>query len=210
MTSSGHSSHSFEFGLWALTQKLELVLKLLFLFFANNHARFSSLQALISAVPTKKYIAQILTSLALLDVSWRHRVTFHHPDPRSSLRFCSDYVVEWLHQRESIRLTFSVNGPAKPPQNIVLVDACRTPFMLSGTKYANLMAHDLQRMAFQGILRKTGIPKDEIQYIIAGSVIAEPKTGNVAREAALCGKDTSISGSARNLREFFSLPMFFG
>ena len=64
--------------------------------------------------------------------------------------------------------------------------------MLSGTKYANMMAHDLQRMAFQGVLRRTGIPKEEIQYIIAGSVIAEPKTCNVAREAALCGEYSTL------------------
>ncbi|OQR76128.1 trifunctional enzyme subunit beta [Tropilaelaps mercedesae] len=81
----------------------------------------------------------------------------------------------------------TLNGPAKSPKNIVLVEAVRTPFLMSGTKYNDMMAHDLQRMAFQGVLRRAGIPKEEIQYIVSGSVIAEPKTCNVAREAALCG-----------------------
>ncbi|XP_022687811.1 trifunctional enzyme subunit beta, mitochondrial-like isoform X2 [Varroa jacobsoni] len=80
-----------------------------------------------------------------------------------------------------------VNGPAKSPRNIVLVEAARTPFLQSNTNYNDLMPHDLQRMAFQAVLRRTGIPKEEIQYIVSGSVIAEPKTCNVAREAALCG-----------------------
>lgn len=37
---------------------------------------------------------------------------------------------------------------AKPNQkNIVLVDAVRTPFLMSGTNYAKLMPHDLARAA---------------------------------------------------------------
>lgn len=37
---------------------------------------------------------------------------------------------------------------AKPNhKNIVLVDAVRTPFLLSGTNYAKLMPHDLARAA---------------------------------------------------------------
>ena len=36
-----------------------------------------------------------------------------------------------------------------------------------------------------GLLRRTGIDKDIVDYIIAGTVIQEVKTSNVAREAAL-------------------------
>ncbi|KAH6922863.1 hypothetical protein HPB50_019901 [Hyalomma asiaticum] len=72
-------------------------------------------------------------------------------------------------------------------RNIVLVEGVRTPFLVSGTKYNNLMPHDLQRAAFLNLLRKTGIPKESIEYIVSGSVIAEPTTCNVAREASfLC------------------------
>lgn len=35
----------------------------------------------------------------------------------------------------------------KTGKNIVLVDGVRTPFLLSGTTYANLMPHDLAREA---------------------------------------------------------------
>lgn len=34
--------------------------------------------------------------------------------------------------------------------------------------------------------RKTGIPKDIVEYITYGTVIQEVKTSNIAREAALC------------------------
>uniref|UniRef100_A0A4W4DSN4 Trifunctional enzyme subunit beta, mitochondrial n=1 Tax=Electrophorus electricus TaxID=8005 RepID=A0A4W4DSN4_ELEEL len=55
-------------------------------------------------------------------------------------------------------------------KNIVLVDGVRTPFLQSGTT---------------GLLNRTGIPKDAVDYIIYGTVIQEVKTSNVAREAAL-------------------------
>ncbi|XP_039874019.1 trifunctional enzyme subunit beta, mitochondrial [Simochromis diagramma] len=70
-------------------------------------------------------------------------------------------------------------------KNIVLVEGVRTPFLLSGTTYADLMPHDLARAALQGLLKRTGIPKDAVDYIIYGTVIQEVKTSNVAREAAL-------------------------
>ncbi|XP_073708892.1 trifunctional enzyme subunit beta, mitochondrial [Garra rufa] len=75
---------------------------------------------------------------------------------------------------------------AKPGvKNVVLVDGVRTPFLLSGTTYADLMPHDLARAALQGLLNRTGLPKDAVDYIVYGSVIQEVKTSNVAREAAL-------------------------
>ncbi|XP_053736951.1 trifunctional enzyme subunit beta, mitochondrial isoform X2 [Synchiropus splendidus] len=70
-------------------------------------------------------------------------------------------------------------------KNIVLVEGVRTPFLMSGTAYADMMPHDLARAALQGLLNKTGIPKDSVDYIIYGTVIQEVKTSNVAREAAL-------------------------
>ncbi|XP_012731252.2 trifunctional enzyme subunit beta, mitochondrial [Fundulus heteroclitus] len=70
-------------------------------------------------------------------------------------------------------------------KNIVLVEGVRTPFLLSGTTYADLMPHDLARASLQGLLNRTGIPKDAVDYLIYGTVIQEVKTSNVAREAAL-------------------------
>uniref|UniRef100_A0A2K5DGJ9 Trifunctional enzyme subunit beta, mitochondrial n=1 Tax=Aotus nancymaae TaxID=37293 RepID=A0A2K5DGJ9_AOTNA len=55
-------------------------------------------------------------------------------------------------------------------RNIVVVDGVRTPFLLSGTS---------------GLLHRTSVPKEVVDYIIFGTVIQEVKTSNVAREAAL-------------------------
>ncbi|KAK7602142.1 hypothetical protein V9T40_009583 [Parthenolecanium corni] len=73
----------------------------------------------------------------------------------------------------------------KTGKNIVFVDGVRTPFLLSGTDYSKFMAYDLAKHSLAGLLKKTGVPKEAIDYIIYGSVIQEVKTSNIAREAAL-------------------------
>ncbi|KAJ7341402.1 hypothetical protein JRQ81_005458 [Phrynocephalus forsythii] len=70
-------------------------------------------------------------------------------------------------------------------KNIVLVDGVRIPFLQSGTTYSDLMPHDLSRAALKGLLTRTEVPKEAVEYIIFGTVIQEVKTSNVAREAAL-------------------------
>jgi len=47
------------------------------------------------------------------------------------------------------------------------------------------MAHDLQREVFKAVLKKTAIEGKEIDYVIAGTVIQEVLTSNIAREAGM-------------------------
>ncbi|NXJ86245.1 ECHB enzyme, partial [Trogon melanurus] len=70
-------------------------------------------------------------------------------------------------------------------KNIVVVEGVRIPFLQSGTSYVDLMPHDLARAALQGLLNRTSVPRDVVDYIVYGTVIQEVKTSNVAREAAL-------------------------
>lgn len=56
---------------------------------------------------------------------------------------------------------------------------------MSGTSYAKLMPHELARHSLLSLLRKTGVDKEVIEYIVYGTVIQEVKTSNIAREAAL-------------------------
>ncbi|KAI5617043.1 trifunctional enzyme subunit beta, mitochondrial [Silurus asotus] len=98
----------------------------------------------------------------------------------NSLRSCPVNCSRALHFAKSKKTL------AKPGvKNIVLVDGVRTPFLLSGTTYSDLMPHDLARGALHGLLKRTEIPKDAVDYIVYGTVIQEVKTSNVAREAAL-------------------------
>ncbi|XP_022182179.1 trifunctional enzyme subunit beta, mitochondrial [Myzus persicae] len=73
----------------------------------------------------------------------------------------------------------------KTGKNIVFVDGVRTPFLLSGTDYASLMPHQLAKEALIGLMRKTNVPREVIDYIVYGTVIQEVKTSNIGREAAL-------------------------
>lgn len=68
---------------------------------------------------------------------------------------------------------------------VVLVEGVRTPFLPAYTDYKAMMPHDLQRLALLGLIQKTGLDKDLVDYICCGTVIQEVKTSNIAREAAL-------------------------
>lgn len=68
---------------------------------------------------------------------------------------------------------------------VAVIDACRTPFMRSGTAYYDLMAWELGRYAVKGIIARTGIDPSLIEYVIMGTVMADVATTNVAREIML-------------------------
>uniref|UniRef100_A0A7N6F6M1 Trifunctional enzyme subunit beta, mitochondrial n=1 Tax=Anabas testudineus TaxID=64144 RepID=A0A7N6F6M1_ANATE len=82
-----------------------------------------------------------------------------------------DHLSNWYCLKFPLVQTKSKKTLARPGvKNIVLVEGVRTPFLVSGTT---------------GLLNRTGIPKDAVDYIVYGTVIQEVKTSNVAREAAL-------------------------
>ena len=68
---------------------------------------------------------------------------------------------------------------------MVVVDGIRLPFAMSSTIYSDQLGVDLQRLAFKGLIDKTAISKEDIDYVIAGTVIQEVRTSNIAREAAI-------------------------
>ena len=55
----------------------------------------------------------------------------------------------------------------------MLVDGTRTPFCVSGTQYANLLAVDLARSALHGLLVKTAVDPRALDGVILGTVIQE-------------------------------------
>lgn len=70
-------------------------------------------------------------------------------------------------------------------RNVVVVDGVRIPFAMSGTTYNDYMAVDLARLALKGLAVKTAVDPNLVDYILMGTVIQEPKTSNIAREAAM-------------------------
>ena len=82
---------------------------------------------------------------------------------------------------------FSTKAAAasNPKKNVVVVDGTRIPFATTTSIYMDELAVDLQRLAIQGLITKTALPKDQVDYIICGNVIQEVRTSNLAREAAI-------------------------
>lgn len=70
-------------------------------------------------------------------------------------------------------------------KKIVVIDGCRTPFLRSGTDYMDLMSYQLGQFAIKGLLEKTGLAPEKVDYVVMGTTIQNVKTGNVAREAAV-------------------------
>jgi acetyl-CoA acyltransferase len=79
--------------------------------------------------------------------------------------------------------SFISTNPAR--KNVVVVDGVRLPFALTTTIYQDQLAVDLQRLAYQGLITKTALDKGDVDYLIAGTVIQEVRTSNIAREAAI-------------------------
>mmetsp|Transcript_28262 Transcript_28262/g.68771 ORF Transcript_28262/g.68771 Transcript_28262/m.68771 type:complete len:496 (+) Transcript_28262:285-1772(+) len=83
--------------------------------------------------------------------------------------------------------------PPESPRQVVIVSGVRLPFAQSSTIYEDEMTVDLQRLAITGLLNKHpqllqksgGKTTSEIDYVIAGNVIQEVTTSNIAREAAI-------------------------
>jgi acetyl-CoA acetyltransferase family protein len=68
---------------------------------------------------------------------------------------------------------------------VAVIDACRTPFLRSGTAFYDLMAWELGRCAVKGLIARTGVDPSVIDYVIMGTVMADVSTTNVAREIML-------------------------
>lgn len=94
-------------------------------------------------------------------------------------------------QKNSYRINtrlFSSSHPkhgSDPAKTVVIVDGVRLPFAQTSTIYQDELAVDLQRLAIKGLLSKTALDKNAVDYITCGTVIQEVRTSNIAREAAI-------------------------
>ncbi len=79
----------------------------------------------------------------------------------------------------------TTKAPSDPSKNVVVVDGVRLPFAMTSTIYEDQLAVDLQRLAYQGLITKTALDKGDVDYVLAGTVIQEVRTSNIAREAAI-------------------------
>ena len=78
---------------------------------------------------------------------------------------------------------------------VVVIDGCRTPFLRSGTRFKKLTAYDMGRMAIAGLLNRSAIDPAVVDLLVMGSVIMDPDTSNVAREAGLAAGMATIAAA---------------
>lgn len=70
-------------------------------------------------------------------------------------------------------------------RTVVVAGGCRTPFLRAGAAFADVMAYELGAMALRGLLDRTGLDPGAVDRVVMGTVLADPRTTNLAREAAL-------------------------
>src|SRR5690625_2253207 len=68
---------------------------------------------------------------------------------------------------------------------VAILGGVRLPFQRSGGTYERLIAFDLARAVIAAGLGRMGLDGDELDGIVMGSVLQNPSTSNVARDAAL-------------------------
>ncbi|MHB8799197.1 MAG: acetyl-CoA C-acyltransferase [Thermoanaerobaculia bacterium] len=70
-------------------------------------------------------------------------------------------------------------------RTVVFAGGCRTPFLRAGTAFTDVMAYELGAMALRGLLDRTGLDPGAVDRVVMGTVLADPRTTNLARESAL-------------------------
>ena len=76
-------------------------------------------------------------------------------------------------------------APQNADRDVVVVDAVRTPFLKSNGAFKNLMSWELGREAIKGLLARSGVEPGVVDIVVMGSVVQDPRTSNLAREAML-------------------------
>jgi acetyl-CoA acyltransferase len=66
-----------------------------------------------------------------------------------------------------------------------IVAGSRTPFVRSGTVFADLSAIELGKVAVRDALDRSGVPSDQVDQLVYGTVVHDTQAPNIAREVGL-------------------------
>ena len=79
----------------------------------------------------------------------------------------SSSVVAGITKKTAVTAAFSTstNTGGGTMKNVVVVDGTRLPFATTTTIYMDELAVDLQRLAISGLLTKTALPKEAVDYV---------------------------------------------
>lgn len=65
------------------------------------------------------------------------------------------------------------------------IAGCRTPFLKSGSGFRDLTAIELGKMAVREALGRSGLPPEQVDHLVYGTVVHDTKAPNIAREVGL-------------------------
>ncbi len=74
----------------------------------------------------------------------------------------------------------------------VIVAGVRTPFTRAGTAFKDLTAIDLGKLAVRELMDRTGVPGEEVDQLVYGTVVHNPMAPNIAREVGLATLPKSV------------------
>jgi acetyl-CoA acyltransferase len=66
-----------------------------------------------------------------------------------------------------------------------IIAGCRTPFVRSGTDFADLTAIDLGKVAVREAVGRSGIRGEDVDHLVYGTVVHDAQAPNIAREVGL-------------------------
>jgi acetyl-CoA acyltransferase len=77
----------------------------------------------------------------------------------------------------------------------VIVAGIRTPFSKGGTDLKHLSAIELGKIAVRELMARSGVPGDEVDQLVYGTVVHDPMAGNIAREVGLATLPKTVPAS---------------
>ncbi len=66
-----------------------------------------------------------------------------------------------------------------------VIAGCRTPFVRSGSELKDMTAIELGTLAVRELMDRSGIPGEEVDHLVYGTVVHNPHAPNIAREVGL-------------------------
>ncbi len=66
-----------------------------------------------------------------------------------------------------------------------ILAGCRTPFVRSGTDFADLSAIELGKVAVKDALTRSGLRGEQVDHLVYGTVVHDTRAPNIAREVGL-------------------------
>jgi acetyl-CoA acyltransferase len=75
-----------------------------------------------------------------------------------------------------------------------IVAGCRTPFLRSGSEFADLPAIELRKVAVREALARSGLRGEDVDHLVYGTVVHDTQAPNIAREVGLAVLPKTVPG----------------